>query len=363
MNHKLKRTLFCVLMTLVVMSLTSVYAQGHAENSNEWRIHDWERPRPPIITPPTQSTQQQTGTAPSDAIVLFDGKDLANWRAMDGGAAKWIVKDGYMESVKGAGYVRTLQGFGNCQLHIEFMTPTPTQGSSQGRGNSGVFLMGKYEVQVLDSYDNVTYADGQCSALYGQYPPQVNVSRKPGEWQSYDIVFKAPKFDDAGEVVRPATITVFQNGVLTQDHVELLGPTNWCSRTPYSWHPEKLPLSLQDHGNPVRYRNIWVRELPAKGSADAYRKQLVWGQDMLEQYAGTYRNDNGGQMTIELENGLLFASFPGGASDEPIYSESRTRFYSKLVDVEYEFEWDNDRVTGVKANVAHGGWGEYKKVE
>ncbi|MBN1560520.1 DUF1080 domain-containing protein, partial [candidate division KSB1 bacterium] len=191
-------------------SLSAQSCPADCKEHDSWRVHDWSRPRPPVVTPPS-SLQEKAGTAPSDAIVLFDGADLSNWRAMDGGPARWIVKDDYMESVRGAGYVRTLRGFGDCQLHVEFMTPTPPEGDSQGRGNSGVFLMGTYEVQVLDSYDNVTYADGQCSAIYGQYPPQVNVCRKPGEWQSYDIVFKAPRFTAAGELVKPAIITVMQN--------------------------------------------------------------------------------------------------------------------------------------------------------
>ena len=353
-------------VVLLVPSFASLSAQTHnaVENGEStWKVHDWSRPRPPIVTPPTASTQEKAGAAPSDAIVLFDGSDLSGWRAMDGGPAKWIVRDDYMESVAGAGYVRTLQGFGDCQLHVEFMTPTPPKGESQGRGNSGVFLMGIYEVQVLDSYDNVTYADGQCSAVYGQYPPQVNVNRKPGEWQSYDIIFKAPRFDDNGELLKPAFITVLQNGVLTQDHVEIKGPTNWCSRTPYKEHPGKLPLSLQDHGNPVRYRNIWVRELPARGSADAYRKELIFGDKQLQKYVGVYENDNGGTLEIRLKDGQLFSSFPGGASDEPLYAESKTRFYSKFVEAEYEFVLEDDVVNAIKASVTHGGWSEYQKVK
>lgn len=351
----------------ILLSTSTIQAQGCAaagcnDCGSSWRVHDNARPKPPIITPPTESTQEKQGKAPSDAIVLFDGSDLSNWRTMDGGKAKWIVKDDYMESVRGAGYVRTLQGFGDCQLHVEFMTPTPPQGSSQGRGNSGVFLMGKYEVQVLDSYDNVTYADGQASSIYGQYPPQVNVCRKPGEWQSYDIIFKAPRFCDSGKLTKPAVITVLQNGVLTQDNVEIKGPTNWCSKTPYSWHPGKLPLALQDHGNPVRYRNIWVRELPAQGSADYYRKELILGDTELEKYAGTY-SQNRSRVSIELKDGCLYSNFPGGSQDQPLYAESATRFYSKFVDAEYEFVFEQEKVVGLTINLTAGGWSEYKKAD
>ncbi|MDZ7314916.1 MAG: DUF1080 domain-containing protein [candidate division KSB1 bacterium] len=337
-----------------------LYAQSF-ESCGTWRIHDGNRPQPPIISPPTWGTQNEPGLPPSDAVVLFDGKSLDNWRAMDGSPAKWIVKDGYMESVSGAGYVRTLLGFGDCQLHIEFMTPTPPSGTSQGRGNSGVFLMGIYEVQVLDSYDNVTYADGQCSAIYGQYPPQVNACRKPGEWQTYDILFKAPRFDNDGKLLKPAVITVFHNGILTQDHVEIMGPTNWCSRTPYSKHPDKLPLALQDHGNPVRYRNIWLRELPAYGRADAHRKVLIFGEAQLKKYVGTY-SSRGGKVTITLDDQRqLHADFPGGSAEHPILAESETRFYSPFVDAEYEFVFKGDQVVGLKVNVTQGGWAEYQR--
>ena len=356
-NH-LALAAFLIVFSLAMIIPTQSIA---GEKTSTWKVHDWSRPRPAIVTPPISSTQQKVGTAPSDAIVLFDGSDMSNWRAMDGNKAKWIVKDEYMESVKGAGYIRTVQGFGDCQLHVEFVTPTPAHGKSQGRGNSGVFLMGKYEVQVLDSYENITYADGQCSALYGQNPPQVNVCRKPGEWQTYDIIFKAPKFGQNGEVQKPARITVLQNGVLTQDNVDLNGPTDWCSKTPYSWHPEKLPLSLQDHGNPVRYRKSWVRELPATGVADAYRKELMFGAKELEKYAGAYKTKRGSSIEITLKDGLLFASHPGGARLQPLYAESASLFYSKFVDVEYDFTVDGEKVTAVKVNVAHGGWSEYSK--
>jgi len=226
-----------------------------------WKIHDPNRPVPAVINPGSSSTQDSPGNAPSDAVVLFDGKDLSKWQQQDGSPAKWKVENGYVEVVPKTGELRTKEAFGDCQLHVEFREPTPPHGESQERGNSGVFLMGLYEVQVLDSYDNKTYADGQASALYGQYPPLVNASRPPGEWQWYDIVFHGPRFDAAGKVLRPARFTVFHNGVLVQDNVELTGPTANGVRPPYKVTPEKLPLGLQDHGNPVRYRNIWIREL------------------------------------------------------------------------------------------------------
>ena len=231
-------------------------------DTGRWLIHDVNRPAPAVISPGTGSTQSQAGQAPSDAIVLFDGTDLSEW-TRDGGPAKWVVRDGYMEAFRGSGPVKTKRQFGSCQLHVEFATPSRVTGSSQGRGNSGVFLMDNYEVQVLDSYDNKTYPDGQCAALYGRAVPLVNVCRKPGEWQSYDIIFHRPIFKGE-EVVKRATFTVFQNGVLVHDHVKLVGGTDWRGQhaiSDYEPHEDKLPITLQDHGNPVRFRNIWIREL------------------------------------------------------------------------------------------------------
>lgn len=227
----------------------------------QWTIHDMNRPQPRIVSPGTASTDAQPGKPPSDAVVVFDGKDLSAWRVDNGGPAGWKVADGYMEVVKGAGDIHTAQAFGDCQLHVEWRTPTPGEGESQERGNSGVFPMSLYELQVLDSFENKTYPDGQAGALYGQHPPLVNVSRPPGEWQTYDVIFLGPRFDAGGKLTRPARATVFQNGVLVQNNSELTGPTAHNARPPYQPHPDKMPLKLQDHGNAIRYRNIWIREL------------------------------------------------------------------------------------------------------
>ena len=225
-------------------------------DAGRWLIHDVNRPVPPKVTP---------GKVPSDAVVLFDGTDLSQWTDSKGGESKWIVKNGAMESVKGGGYIQSKRKFGSCQLHVEFATPSTVKGSGQGRGNSGVFLMGEYEVQVLDSYNNHTYPDGQCAALYGRNVPLVNASAKPGEWQSYDIIFHRPIFVGGKVVERAkATFTVLHNGVVVHDHVVLQGGTGWKGQhaiSDYKPHADKGPISLQDHGNPVLYRNIWVREL------------------------------------------------------------------------------------------------------
>src|SRR5258708_4396879 len=235
-----------------------------AQVEPKWEIHDGNRPVPVVVTPGSASTQEAPGKAPSDAVILFDGKDLSQWVVKkDGSPAKWKVENGYFEVAAKTGDMRTKESFGDCQLHVEFSEPNPPNGEDQDRGNSGVFLMGLYEIQVLDSYQSKTYADGQASAVYGQYPPLVNASRGPGQWQTYDIIWYGPRFDAAGKVARPAHVTVFHNGVLVQDNVELTGPTGHHARPPYTPTPEKLPLALQDHNHPVRYRNIWIRELKA----------------------------------------------------------------------------------------------------
>lgn len=225
----------------------------------EWRVHDADRPRPRVIEPAPASTP---AAPPSDAIQLFGGEDadLSAWAGAGDGDAKWRIDAGAMV-VNGTGDIETREHFGDCQLHVEWATPKEIAGEGQGRGNSGVFLMGRYEVQVLDSHDNPTYADGQAAALYGQYPPLVNVSRAPGEWQTYDIVFKAPRFDDEGKLVSPARVTLFHNGVLVHHDRELLGATSHRTLPSYHPHPPTGPIKLQDHGNPVRFRNVWIRPL------------------------------------------------------------------------------------------------------
>lgn len=235
------------------------------DDHHPWAVHDGNRPEPKRVTPGTFSSAEQAGKPPSDAIVLFDGTDLSKWQTDKGQPAPWAVKDGFMEVVPGSGQIQTRERFGDCQLHLEFATPTKVEGESQGRGNSGVFLMGRLEIQVLDSYNNVTYADGHAGAYYGINPPLALPVRPPGEWQAYDIVFRRPIYK-GGQVVDPGYITVFLNGVLVQDHTPLEGSGGHMGRTKPGPFPEKGPLSLQDHGNTTRFRNIWYRELPLRPS-------------------------------------------------------------------------------------------------
>jgi hypothetical protein len=212
--------------------------------------------RPVVWPEPAVVTPGDNNAAPSDAIVLFDGKNFDAWK----GANKWTVDEDGGFTVKGV--IETKQGFGDCQLHLEFASPKVVKGEGQGRGNNGVGFMGaKYELQVLDSYENKTYYEGQCASVYNQRPPMVNSSRKPGEWQTYDVIFTAPRFDAEGKIQKPAYFTVFHNGVLVQNHTEVLGSTNYDKASKYEKHAAKLPLVLMYHGDPVRFRNIWIREI------------------------------------------------------------------------------------------------------
>ena len=238
-------------LTLAAITVSCAASNSFATDSGEIPA---PKDEPKIIDP------GPVGGPPSDALVLFDGKDLSKWKTDKGGEARWVVEDG-AATVNGTGSILTKEEFGDCQLHVEWATPSVVKGEGQGRGNSGVYLQSRYEIQVLDSYNNKTYYHGQAGGVYKQYAPLVNACRKPGEWQAYDIVYHAPRFDADGNVTKRGTVTVLHNGVLIQDHVEILGATNPAGAPKYTTHALKQPLLLQDHGNPVRYRNIWIRPL------------------------------------------------------------------------------------------------------
>lgn len=343
--HRLTSTFFnsIVVYALAIAPAATVLAKPDPN----WLDHDRDRPAPPVVEAGASSTQEQAGKPPSDATVLFDGKDLSQWVAMNGSPTKWIMKDGYMECVKGSGYVRTLQNFGDCQLHVEWTAPVPPHGEGQGRGNSGVFFgLDRYEIQVLDSFENKTYADGSAGAVYGQYPPLVNVTRPPGQWRTYDIVYTAPRFEAGGKLVSPARVTVFHNGVLIQNNVELTGPTSWLERAPYSPHPEKQPISLQDHGNPVRFRNVWVRELGKPG-----KKEFTLAESLLDSYTGVYKGNN--EILVTKEGSQLVAKL--GGVRFVMFAESPTKFFAKTTDVQIEFlSNDQGRVDRAIFSVGEG---------
>ncbi|WP_228527700.1 3-keto-disaccharide hydrolase [Pararhodonellum marinum] len=216
----------------------------------------WE-PEPRVVTPGAENH-----LPPSDAIIIFDGKNLDNFKSLKtGGAAEWTVADGILTVKPGTGDILTKEAFGDVQIHLEFSAPTEIKGQSQGRGNSGLLIMERYEVQVLDSYENRTYSNGQAASIYKQYPPLVNAMRKPGEWNTYDVFFTAPRFNADGMVISPAKVTVIHNGVLVQNAREIKGPTEYIGIPNYKAHDAELPFKLQDHGDLVKFRNIWVRKL------------------------------------------------------------------------------------------------------
>lgn len=270
----MKKLLICL---LAILTVTTIQNKGLAQDQDlEWNpdlTNDWTPVEDSVAT-------QDLGEPPSDAIILFDGSNLSEWTSAPGyfpdipgvpdylealeedqGSAEWKVEDGVMTVAPGTGNIMTKQKFSDVQLHIEWRTPEEIEGEGQGRGNSGVFLQGLYEIQVLDSWQNRTYSNGQAGALYKQYSPMVNASKKPGEWQAYDIFFEAAHFDDDGSVIKPAYITVLHNGVLIHHRQELQGPTVYIGLSKYVEHPRELPIGLQDHSNEVSFRNIWVREL------------------------------------------------------------------------------------------------------
>ena len=233
---------------LCTLAIPAVVLTSGLAIGKEW-VSGIVWPEPAVIDP------GPVGGPPSDARVLFDGKDLSQWQGGD----KWLVENGY--AIPQETGITTKDGFGDCQLHLEWAAPEKVEGAGQGRGNSGVYLMGRYEVQILDSFNNQTYFDGQCGSLYKTKPPLVNACRKPGEWQSYDILFTAPRFDENGQLLKPGYVTVLHNGVAVQNHSELLGKTDYEHPPEYSAHPDRQPIHIQFHGNPVKFRNIWIREL------------------------------------------------------------------------------------------------------
>jgi len=271
--NKMMMIAFVATTATTLSTMAALYGDT-PNDTHAWSVHDMNRPRPKVI-------QAEPGKPPSDAIVLFDGTNLDAWcMSKDQSPCKWKLADGAMEVAKG-GEIRTKQSFGDCQLHIEWASPAAGTGTGQGRGNSGIFLMGKHEVQVLDCYENETYADGQTGSIYGETPPLVNACRKAGEFQTYDIIFHQPVWE--GDVIKhPGTITVIHNGVLIQDNWEFEGTATHKTRSPLKKkYEEKLPLRLQDHGNPVRYRNIWIREIPSRVANTTHGGPGVKKEDVM----------------------------------------------------------------------------------
>lgn len=244
------------LLLIACLPIAALQAQEINRTKGDPKLSEYWEPAAPIVTP--GRTAQD---APSDAIVLFDGKNLSEWVSDKGGQAQWTIEDGALVVKAGSGGIRTKRGFGDCQLHVEFRTPAVIKGEGQGRGNSGIYFMDRYELQVLDNHNNKTYVNGQAGSIYKQLPPLVNACRPAGEWQTYDIIFTAPRFYEDGRLKTQATITVLHNGVLVQNNKTLWGSTEYIGSPVYKKHSDKEPIFLQDHGNPTAFRNIWIREL------------------------------------------------------------------------------------------------------
>jgi len=327
---------------------------------DRWLQHDNHRPKPPVVEPVGSS--MAAAPAPKDAVVLFDGTNLDSWRKPEGGPAGWKVMEGFMEIAPGTGPIESTGKFGDVQLHVEWASPNPPAGKGQDRGNSGIFLMGLYELQVLDSYRADTYTDGQAGAIYGQYPPLANASRPPGEWQTYDIAFRRPRFDKDGKLLEPARVTLIHNGILIQNNEELWGRTNWLELSPYEAHADRGPIQLQDHGHRVRFRNIWVRDLPNRPEPtpeDLARPKIVsLSAEALDQFTGDYAmgtKKDAPPATISRGDGHLLFKLPARPTPLVMQAISPTEFVLPHTDARFTFERDNQgRVTGVLFKVGDG---------
>lgn len=343
-----------LLCTFAALALTAGLA---ADDPPRWKQHDMRRPHPPVIEPAPAGSP---GRAPAGAVVLFDGSNLDAWRSTNGGGpAAWKVVDGCMQTVPGAGAIETKKAFGDVQLHIEWSAPSPPVGTGQDRGNSGVFLMGKFEVQVLDSFKADTYADGQAGAIYGQYPPLFNAARPPGEWQTYDIAFRHPRFDAQGKLAEPARLTVFFNGVLVQNNEQAIGPTSWLKWLKYAGIGERGPISLQDHDHPVRYRNIWLVELPERAAPTpqqtALPRPVALPVAKLDRFAGRYRLNDKPDAPVAVftrEGSTLSLALPFRPEALVAVPVAENVFDLPYTDGRFTFQADaSGKVTGVRVRV------------
>ena len=326
---------------------------------NGWKQHDIHRPKPIAVKPPNDPAGVLT---PNDAVVLLDGTNLDAWESTRGGSAEWKLAEGAMEIVPGKGAIRTKGKFGDVQLHVEWASPSPAKGTGQDRGNTGLFLMSRYEIQILDSYQADTYADGQAGALYGQYPPLFNASRPPGVWQTYDIAFRRPRFAKDGSLVEPARATLFHNGLLVQNNEELLGQTTWLKWQPYEAHEDAAPIELQDHGHAVKFRNMWLRNLPerAQPTAEALKKPeiVTLSEQALDQIAGQYvmgSKANGTRVSITKAQNHLLVKLPFLPTALVIEPTAPLVFTMPHTDGQFTFKEDaNHKITGATFQIGDG---------
>jgi hypothetical protein len=351
--------LYCVIVSALFSELLAADDPPVVARRDGWLQHDLRRPKAPVVEPVPGSGSVP---APRDAIVLFDGRNLDAWRADRRGTARWKVADGYFEVAPGTGAIETKAKFGDVQLHVEWASPDPPDGKGQDRGNSGIFLMGVYELQVLDSYHADTYADGQAGAIYGQYPPLANASRPPGQWQTYDIAFRRPRFDSGGKLLEPARITLIHNGILVQNNEEPWGQTSWLESLPEDPALKKGPIQLQDHGHKVRFRNIWLRELPERAEPSPRERErpptITLAAEVLDEYVGRYemssrRSD--APASITREGSHLIIKLPWRQLALVMEPISPTEFVLPRTDARFTFQKDaSGRVTGVVFKISDG---------
>ena len=313
-----------VMLAVAVMATTGVFEHAlYGQLETGWKVHDNNRPAPKLVKP---GDGVSFAKPPSDALILFDGKGFGNWT---GGIDRWKIVDGAMQPVDKAGPILTKEEFGDCQLHVEWATPPTGQGKGQRRSNSGVFLMNAFELQVLDSFENPTYADGSAASVYGQYPPLVNASRGAGQWQSFDIIFRAPRFGKDGNLLKRARMTAFHNGVLVQDNSEIFGPTSWIKHGQYAKGKTSGPVRLQEHGSPVRYRNIWIRKLAAQRAKPKNPYPAVATEvspKKRKRLLGTYRTKNQKEFHVFEKGDNVFCRLYGARMKMLALSESEFVF-------------------------------------
>ncbi|WP_165246198.1 3-keto-disaccharide hydrolase [Paludisphaera soli] len=333
-----------------------------------WRQHDVQRPKPTVAEP----AEWSLGTpAPPDAVVLFDGRDLGAWRSADGGPAGWKVADGAFVVTPGKGAIRTKEEFGDVQIHLEWASPNPPNGNGQNRGNSGLFLMGAFELQVIDSYKADTYADGMAGALYGQYPPLYNAAKPPGAWQAYDVAFRAPRFSPDGALREPARVTAFLNGVLVQDNESLVGGTSWLEAVAYEPGVSTGPIQLQDHGHPVKFRNIWLRKLPERRPPTEAERQVPKVVELpaadLDALAGTYveqSNEPGLTIRVSRQDDHLLMKLPFRATPLRIVPVAPLQFVLPYTQGGLAFQKDEEgKPTGVSLTIGDGAPRPMRRVE
>ena len=349
-----------LLLSLGLLCGLAVRAAGDraATGANHWRQHDVHRPRPAAVEPAPGSAPVPP---PRDAVVLLGADSLDAWQTPEGGKPGWRLAGGVLETVPGAGPIRTKETFGDVQLHVEWAAPEPPAGVSQDRGNSGIFLMGQFEVQVLDSYRAETYADGQAGAIYGQYPPLFNASRPPGQWQSYDIAFRRPRFDRDGKLLDGARLTVFHNGILIQNNEELWGQTNWLVSQPFDPNVDRGPIQLQDHNHPVRYRNIWLRTLPDRPapSAEQLKRPAIVSlpADILDSLTGAYSagpEPNASRFVLMRDKDHLLLKLPNRPAPLLVQPISATEFVMPHTDAHFTFQKDDQGRVSVVFRVGDG---------